>query len=189
VARQRVGVYQKQVFRFDVDFSDVEDALKELPRAVGRSAVLAALKEGAKPIAQQMRENAPQGPTGNLKKSIVVSTMRIGRRIKSRRSVFVFVGADTKLGPHAHLIERGTAPRTPKDKKVMKGKDGTFYGTKAAPMKPQPFLRPAWEATKWKAIDIIKKQLWVKILQRTKTMRRKAEAGTLGKAAVRSLRS
>jgi HK97 gp10 family phage protein len=182
-------VYKGQVFRLELQgFDELEKALGELPKSLRKGVLTRTLRAAAKPIRDEMVANVPQGPTGNLRKSIIVSPKRIGKRIKSKRSVFMFVGPDARLGPHAHLVEYGTGPREVKNKKIMKGKDGKFYGQVVGPMPPQPFVRPAWQRTRWKAFDIIKKEMWAQILKTAKTLARKAERGTLGKSAVKALR-
>ena len=113
---------------------------------------------------------APVGPTGNLRDSITV-----GAKLKKSQSrshtkagaVEVFIGAavgDRKKGYHAHLVEFGTSK-----------------------MAAQPFLRPAWDATKDKVLASISDEIWKALAKSAKTLARKAAAGTISKTAARAL--
>lgn len=69
--------------------------------------------------------------TGNLHNSITV-----GRPKTSKNDVvFVDVGPDRNIAPHAHLVEFGTAERDTK----VKGPRGAAA--------PHPFMRPAMDAS------------------------------------------
>ena len=73
--------------------------------------------EAARPVATEIRNRAPKGPTGNLRKSIKAGKLkpRIGRNIAA------FVRVDRRIAPHAHLVE-------------------FEYGTLT--QKPDPYFRP-----------------------------------------------
>ena len=57
----------------------------------------------AKAAAEVIRAEAPQGPTGNLKKSIESG----GYKKKQGKPVAAFVRVNRKKAPHAHLVEFG----------------------------------------------------------------------------------
>lgn len=82
--------------------------------------------------------------TGNLRNSIGF----IERDNRGKGRAFRLIGARV-YGPykgfHAHLIEEGTADRTPSRKKKVSA-NGQKYGKNIGPAKP--FMRPAFEAGK-----------------------------------------
>ena len=82
--------------------------------------------------------------TGNLRNSIGF----IERDNRGKGRAFRLIGARV-YGPykgfHAHLIEEGTADRTPSRKKKVSA-NGEKYGKNIGPAKP--FMRPAFEAGK-----------------------------------------
>lgn len=87
------------------------------------------IHEAAKVIAKQAKANAPQGPTGNLRRGIV------GKKYKTKRrhEPAAFAGIDYRIAPHAHLVE---------------------FGTKN--MAARPFFKPAVEATRGQVERMIK---------------------------------
>lgn len=65
------------------------------------------------------------------------------------RKVVKYKGREIVVNPvkYAHLVEYGTAPGSPKKKRVMS--DGeTVFGARTAGSPPRPFMRPAWESNK-----------------------------------------
>lgn len=82
--------------------------------------------------------------TGNLRNSIGF----IERDNRGKGRAFRLIGARV-YGPykgfHAHLIEEGTADRTPSRKKKVSA-NGEKYGKNIGPAKP--FMRPAFDAGK-----------------------------------------
>lgn len=54
--------------------------------------------EAAELVRDRIKDNAPQGPTGNLKRSPVAKAL----------DNVVIAGIDRKIAPHAHLLEFGT---------------------------------------------------------------------------------
>jgi len=126
-------------------FRGLEKALKELPKATGKSVLRRVLKKRGKPIADDAKTRVPRDE-GELADSIDVST-KLSKRQKSlhRRSidkgtVDMFVGAGPL--PHAHLVEFGSVHNQPK-----------------------PFLRPAWDAGKNKVLGGLENDLWDEINQ------------------------
>ncbi len=102
------------------------DKLAAMAQSVERDKVIPIAKDAAKPMQSEIRRRAPQGPTGNMRKSVKIKPMSGGVPI-------VLVAIDQKTAPHWKFHEWGTDTRTPKTKRVMVGKDGTIYGTYAAP--------------------------------------------------------
>lgn len=155
--------------RFDVDFSEIDTMLNELPKAMSRTVIKNALKKAAKPLKKEAETKAP----GKIKKSIIISDKRNGKKVRSKKAAYVFVGPTE---PHAHLVEFGTGPRFHKSGKYV-GKMPAF-----------PFMRPAWDASVGKMFEDLKTELENELLKAVKRLRTRAEKGTLGKRAMEFLR-
>jgi HK97 gp10 family phage protein len=138
------------------DIQGVKELNKEfdaLLKAVSPEKAEPILLDAAEVIRDAARDNAPQGLTGNLKRGIVAKLLRPYQGNSIRSSM---AGIDYRIAPHAHLVEFGTGPRTPKEKKVMYSNlTGIFYGTHAAPMPAHPFFRPAWDTQKERITNVI----------------------------------
>lgn len=80
----------------------------------------------ARPVATEIRNRAPKGPTGNLRKSIQYGRLR--KRLG--RNIAAYVRISYRTAPHAHLVEFGSGPRSTKGGK----------STGVSP--PRPFFRP-----------------------------------------------
>lgn len=134
---------------------EVDAALKDLPKSVGKNVLRRVLRKIAAPIAAEMKSAAPVDQ-GALRDSIGVGgklTRRqqgLHRRMfrDDRASVEMFVGAGGL--PQAHLREFGVA------------------GTPA-----HPFARPAWDGNKDTALSTIKSDLWSEIEKAAKRAARK----------------
>jgi len=103
-------------------------------------------RKGAHIIKLHIQQHAPQGPTGNLGRGVVVK--------EETRKTGAFVAMDYRIAPHAHLVEYGTVEREPLETEVLYDeKTGKFYGKEAAPMPKDPFFRRGTEAGKDQAMD------------------------------------
>lgn len=158
-------------------FSDLEAKLKELPELVAKRATVRAMKRAGDVMAQDMRSRAPRGPTGRLAESIRISaksrnltglaeyagalsaggTHRDARAaLRAARSggdsagtrIFMLIGS---TAPHAHLVERGTAARYHKS------------GKSVGVMPAEPFVLPAFLATKDQVLTAIKSEITVEV--------------------------
>jgi len=78
----------------------------------------------ARRVAKRIKEKAPKGPTGNLKKS----TYAVALPETTSQPAVGFAGIRPRKAPHAHLVEYGHG------------------GPHPAP--PHPFIRPAWDEIK-----------------------------------------
>ena len=116
--------------------SELADGLDELPKATSTNVVKRALLKAADPIAEYAKRLAPR-LTGALQLSISPGTT-LSRRQKSlyhkESQVEIFVG------PGA-LVQAITQE----------------FGTVSQP--PQSFMRPAWDAEKMHALNLIKIEL------------------------------
>lgn len=141
---------------------ELEQTLKNLPRATAKSVLVRSLKKRAEPIADTMRALVPDDPTTpetqDLRGSIAVSTRlskrqaRLHRRETKNDRDFaeVFVGAGPL--PHAHMQEFGT---------INHG--------------PQPFARPAWDQHQNEVLDGLKDDLWTEIKRAADRLARKVK--------------
>lgn len=115
---------------------EVERGLRELPKATRTNVLKRALMKAAAPIESAAVAGAPR-LSGDLKRHTATGTKlsRRQRRLFPKTSkVEVHVGADTR--PQAHLQEYGTAHH-----------------------RPQPFMRPAWDGNKMRALGSIKRDI------------------------------
>ncbi|KFB10335.1 HK97-gp10 family putative phage morphogenesis protein [Nitratireductor basaltis] len=153
--------------RVSVDgLRELEKALEELPKATGKNVLRRVLRKAAEPIADDMRAKAPDDPVtqGNdLRSSIGIGTKLGKRQGKLHRKMFkndkaaveMFVGAG--VIPHSHLQEFGS----------------TIHG-------PQPFARPAWDANKNHALNIVAKELGTEITKAAERLARKQAKAAKG---------
>lgn len=93
------------------------------------------LLNNARLVRDRIKEKAPQGPTGNLKKAAYAAVLPE----TTTRRVVAFAGIRPRKAPHAHLVEFGHG------------------GPHPAPA--HPFLRPAWDELRDKVLENIKKGL------------------------------
>lgn len=164
-----------QTFKFDIDTREIEYMLGQLPKSMGKAVLRKSLRKAAKPIRDEAKKNAPRGPTGNLAKGMIISTKVHGRKVKTRKSVTVFVGADHMKAPHAHLVEFGTAPREHKS------------GKSTGQMPATGFLRKSWDATKDQALNILTESIREELYSAAKRLADRAEAGKVGKNLTKAL--
>lgn len=115
----------------------IEDVLKTLDPDTVEAIAL----DAARIISTEIKALAPQGSTGNLKKSIVAKILQRSNPIEPAPAI---VAINFRRGPHAHLVEKGTAPRTQKT-------TGRFVGS----MPAHPFFMPGYEAKKDAAMELI----------------------------------
>jgi len=83
-----------------------------------------ALLKAARKVRKRIKQKAPRGPTGKLKKAAYAKALPA----TMNRPTVAFAGIRARRAPHAHLVEYGHA------------------GPHPAP--PHPFLRPAWDSIK-----------------------------------------
>lgn len=151
---------------------ELEAALRELPKRIGKAAIKRALMKAAAPIEADAKVGAAATKPGLGERGISIST-RLSRRQKRGRRVDkntqeVFIGAHSARRGLAHLIEFGTGPR--------RHKSGKSTGS----MPARPFMRPAWERGKHQALLTIGDELWVEVEKAAKRLakrRAKAAAG------------
>lgn len=132
---------------------DIEQTMKELKRASAKAVARKALKAGGKPIAEAGQSAAPYR-TGDLQGSYGVGTRLTRRQRKKHRKgsdVEVFVGPGAKGAAQAVQTEFGNEHQA-----------------------AQPHLRPAWNAEKQNALDIVAAELRVEVDKAVARARRRA---------------
>jgi HK97 gp10 family phage protein len=130
---------------------ECEAALRELPKATGKNALRRALMAAGQPILDEAEQRAPE-LTGALKRSHAAGT-RLTRRQrqqhKAESTVEIFVGP-------GGLVQAITQE----------------FGTVKAPA--QPFMRPAWDGNKLRALGMIRQSLADEIEKARARLARKA---------------
>lgn len=152
---------------------ELDRALGYLPKATARNVLVRTLNKAAQPIVDEAKRLAPVGKTGNLSDSITASSrvknktgaaeysaaMRAGLGKAAARSALIaarranrgqgsfaqmFVGPARGKGVirYAHIVEFGSVDTS-----------------------PQPYMRPAWDGNKDKALEIIKAELGNEIIK------------------------
>ena len=106
----------------------LQAAITAMVESVERDKVIPIAKASAEIMQKEIKRRAPKGPTGNMRKSVKIKVMKGGVPI-----VLVAIDQSKHAAPHWKFHEWGTDGRVPKGR-VMIGKDGTVYGTYAAPM-------------------------------------------------------
>lgn len=143
---------------------ELDEALKQLPRATSKAAVRKALLKAAEPLvdlAQALenatpRRTATKDLTPTIEASPKLKRSQQRSRLSTDNDVEIYIGS---TAPDAHWKEFGTINQA-----------------------PMPFMRPAWEATKHEVLRRFSEEIWKNILKSVRTLARKTESGTLGKA-------
>jgi HK97 gp10 family phage protein len=158
-------------------FPELEETLKQLPRATGRNVLGRALKNAAKPIQQKAQSLAPKD-TGALRKSIIVEEVK-GK--SGGKSAFAAARAAGASIAEARAATAGTSGETKAEVRIgprnglsksdsIKTIVQEFGSVKQA---AQPYIRPAWDAHKDGASASVKTELWKEI---EKAVARRAKA-------------
>lgn len=117
---------------------ELEQALGQLPKAVGKAVLRRVAKKALQPFDASWRSKAPR-LTGSLEESGGVGTKltrrqaSLNRRRDDKASIEMFAGAND---PAAVPQEFGTVDQA-----------------------AQPFMRPAWDETKGEALEIVERDL------------------------------
>lgn len=116
---------------------ELERNLAQLPRAVARRNALKALRDGGEPMAQMARSLAPVDE-GYLRESISVAASLATSQRGDRGAV---APVEMYVGPGQHP-------------QAITQEFGTFKEP------AQPFMRPAWNSTRYQVLDRIGALLW-----------------------------
>ena len=123
---------------YSVDFSEVDQALTKLARVERRKTISKAMRIASKPLLAKVKEMAPVGNTGALKKSI---KLRVGKR-RPRNNPGVTYSVVTSDGWfkgdqfYAGMVE---------------------FGTKKMPA--HPFMRPAADQMRESTYQLFRKEM------------------------------
>ena len=125
-----------------------------LSAKVEKNIMRSALRAGAVVIRDEAKANVPVD-SGLLKKSIRISGGSKGGTVTGS----VKVGG--RKAPHAHLVEFGTRPHKiePKDAEALAINGTPFRSVEHPGARPQPFMRPAFDAKAQQAIAAVADQI------------------------------
>ncbi len=151
---------------FSINSKGLEQALRRLPKAMGKSVLRAALKKAAEPVRAAAEAHSPVGRTGRYKKSweirsTLTKRQRRGQSARARGGVIMYVGSTDRK---AHLLEFGTIK-----------------------MAARPVLRPAWDANKQRVLAVLSDEIWFALAKAARRLAKRAEAGKLGLRQTRNL--
>lgn len=160
---------------------ELEKALADLPKATGKNVLRRVLKGAAAPIEQGVEARAPE-LTGHL---VSVVNMGFGltrrqKRLAGKGVSFLgyagngmkrfrqdaSTGVEIHIGPATDAVNR----RSPDPAGLM-----NEFGNRH--MAAAPFMRPAWDAGKMKALDHIKDELGTEIKKAATRLARKRVKG------------
>ena len=150
---------------------ELQNALNQLPREIQGRPLRSAVSYGAKLVVDDVKSRVPVGETGILKTAVY--------RYRSRR--------DSSTGRETFFvgIRAGKAQYKDTAYNRKKGRVGKSYKTQGeayywrflefgtAKMAAKPFLRPAFESSKSKAVEVIKQRLGKAIETQAKKLARK----------------
>ncbi len=122
----------------------IDRRLRRVEGKVGRKVVRRALRRGAKLVAQEAKRRAPRR-TGALSKSIKV---RAGKRSRRAISINAIIGKGFFKGEtfYAGFIEFGAPGHM-------------TYGRGRSPLKPNPFMRAAFDTAGPRARDLVLREI------------------------------
>lgn len=135
---------------------ELDRALGQLPKSTAKATLRRVLKEAGEPIARAARSRAPI-EEHHLVESIDVSTRlnprqrSLHRQAGGRAFQEMFVGTNNPAGTQQEF-------------------GNSRHG-------PQPFMRPAWDATKQQTLDYIANSLWGEIEKSAQRLARRAARG------------
>ena len=145
-----------------VGFSELEKELENLTKAVGKGVLRRALKTAAMPIADVANAAAPVGPTGGYAESFNYSTKLNKRQAGQHRKMF----RDEKAA-----VEGFVGTNDPAGVQQEFGNQNH---------RPQPALRPAWDAEAKPTLDRLGQELWSELEKATARAARRAERQARG---------
>ncbi len=152
-----------QKFRIE-GLKELNKSLGQLPRATGKNVLRRVARRALEPIIE-VAKGLVHAPTGKLRDSLAVSTKLSSRQktlhvsmfTNKRSSIEMFAGA----GPHSFVPQ------------AVWEEFGVKRGKKKIKSTPHPFLRPAWDGGKMRALNDIKQDLWFEIKRAAERVARK----------------
>jgi HK97 gp10 family phage protein len=150
---------------------DLKKALNALPVEIQQRSLRSAVSAGAKVVVDAAISKAPSGDTGNLKKSIYRYRSR-SQSGTGRETYYVGVRKGKKA--YADTARNRRLGRVGK-KYTVQGEAYYWrfleFGT--AKMGAKPFMRPAFESSKGKILDIMKQRLGKSIQDQARKLAKK----------------
>lgn len=157
---------------------ELEEALKELPKATGKNVIKRALTNAAQPFVDQAQALAPVFH-GFLKRGITKSkvVMTSGSAGKKAFAEALAKGASRKeAGAAAHAANAEATGNVTSGLIVIgpgRHPQAIFQEFGTAHHPPHPYMRPAWEENKVPAIETIREELWSEIKKAADRLARK----------------
>lgn len=158
---------------------ELEEALKELPKATGKNVIKRALTNAAKPFVEQAKAMAPVR-LGYLKRSITTSkvVMTSGSAGKKAFAEALAKGASRReAGAAAHAANAEASGNVTSGLIVIgpgRHPQALFQEFGTAHHAPHPYMRPTWEENKMPAIETIREELWSEIKKAADRLAKKA---------------
>jgi len=148
---------------------ELQNALRELPKATGNNVLRRALIKAAEPIEAAMEARAPY-LSGRLKASVMTGTRLSARQAKEHKAAvgtlpMVTVGGFRSNPAKGVFVFVGPGPL----RQAITQEFGTSHNA------PQAFARPAWDGNKDRALSSIKDDLTEEIEKARARLARKAE--------------
>jgi HK97 gp10 family phage protein len=88
---------------------ELTEKAEKIADAVSHKNMGEGLLKRAEAVRDRLKQRAPLGPTGNLRRSPMAKLMQE----KSNMPAIAIAGIDRKIAPHAHLVEFGTSHSAP----------------------------------------------------------------------------
>lgn len=138
---------------------EVERRLRKLPANVERRVLKEALLDGGEPMLSEAKRRAPVGMPRRHPGSVRLrDALMLGLHKTAKGLVWVRLGVDYTKNSVAHLVEFGH--------RLVRGKQA--HGE----VRPHPFIRPSYDATKREVVHNIERNIVVGV---------EREAGKLGR--------
>ncbi len=159
-------------------YRELDGALAQLPEALRRQVVLAALKKAAAPMVRDAKASARRGKDPRRRGSM--------KQRKSGESEAIGHGADS-------IAARAAQSDSPYEAVVAVGPDARHWYMKflefgTARESPQRFLTPAFEVTKDAAVRAVGEELWKSLEATAARLSRQAVSGSISPRAAEALR-
>lgn len=171
----------KEMVRIE-GLSELEEALKELPKATGKNVIRRALTTAAQPMIEAARQMAPRR-TGALKRGMAVSRVKFSSGSAGKRA---FAEAMAKGASRAEAGRAAREANAEASEDVTSGlivlgpgrhPQAIFQEFGTSHHAPHPFMRPAWEEGKMQALQTIKEALRSEIDKAVARIAKKALRG------------
>jgi HK97 gp10 family phage protein len=138
---------------------DLDAALGNLPKATGKNVLRRTLRKAAAPIVEEAADKVPV-LTGALQISIGVGTKLTKRQSKLHRKMFKDDRASVEMFVGAGGLAQATQAEFGNEHQAA-----------------EPYMRPAWDGNKDKALDIIVNELADEIARAARRLAKKAAKG------------